>query len=320
MLMKSRVIAVLVALFGLAGSVLAQPVGWFPLVGATGSTAGGFGDADNTGIASSAVHGDFLYVGTQNLQTGTEVWRTLDGFSWDQVNTDGFGAIDNQVSYSMVVFDGDLFVGTWGSPFTGSDTRIWRSSNGTSWTQANTDGFGDSDNAEPWAMLVYKDKLYVGAANYPDGAEMWRTGNGTTWEQRNSNGFGEVANAEISAMAVFDGLLYAATRNFTGGVQMFRSDGSTTWTKVNSNGFGDANNEGAYAMAVFGQRLHVAALNGTDGVEVWSSSNGTGWSQSNASGFGSSDNWGVYAMHADQAELIAGTFNYSGAELWRDGA
>ena len=118
-------------------------------------------------------------------------------------------------------------------------------------------------------------------------------------------------------MAVFEGWLYAATRNFTSGVQVYRSDGGTTWTKVNTNGFGDANNEGAYAMAVFGGRLHAAALNGTDGVEVWSSGNGTGWSQSNTSGFSSTANWGVYAMYADQAELIAGTFNYSGAELWR---
>ncbi len=44
---------------------------------------------------SMAVFGSHLYVGTRNDTDGCEVWRSSDGTTWNQVNTDGFGDTDN---------------------------------------------------------------------------------------------------------------------------------------------------------------------------------------------------------------------------------
>jgi hypothetical protein len=132
------------------------------------------------------------------------MWRSTNGgTTWSQVNSDGFGAADNKAAYSTRAFAGALYVGTWAvAPASFSQTRIWSSTDGTSFGQANTDGFGDSSNAEPWAMAEFNGYLYVGVANYPDGAEVWRSNNGSSWTQASPNGFGDLDNVEVSAMAV----------------------------------------------------------------------------------------------------------------------
>jgi hypothetical protein len=115
------------------------------------------------------VDSGFLYVGTQNTVTGTEVWR-YDGTTWNQINTDGFGDARNALSFSMAASIGDLYVGT-DNATTG--TQIWRY-DGTAWNQINTNGFGDTNNASSVSVTVASGRLYVGTENTTTGAEVWQ--------------------------------------------------------------------------------------------------------------------------------------------------
>jgi parallel beta-helix repeat protein len=68
-----------------------------------------------------AMYNGKLYVGTWNTVTGGEVWE-YDGFSWNQVNSDGFGDTKNIYMNSMALLGNRLFVGTY-NDITG--TQIW---------------------------------------------------------------------------------------------------------------------------------------------------------------------------------------------------
>ena len=60
--------------------------------------SGGFGDIHNMSISQMAAVGEYLYAGTENGVSGGEIWRSLlhgDAGSWEQVNLDGFGDINN---------------------------------------------------------------------------------------------------------------------------------------------------------------------------------------------------------------------------------
>ena len=84
-----------------------------------------------------------LYAGTGNWEQGTRVWRTSDGTHWTPASEFGFGtayADENRAIPDMVEFDGDLYAGAgWG----GSPGQLWRSPDGTTWTQVVGDETGE---------------------------------------------------------------------------------------------------------------------------------------------------------------------------------
>ena len=97
---------------------------WESVVGGGAAVDNGFGDANSAHAFSMTVFGSYLYVGTSNWSHGCEVWRSIDGTAWNQVNTDGFGDANNIGALSFAVFCGSLYVGT------GNNTdgcEVWRS-------------------------------------------------------------------------------------------------------------------------------------------------------------------------------------------------
>ena len=69
----------------------------------------------------------------------------------------------------MYVHSGKLFAGT----VTLNGCQVW-SYNGSSWTKENENGFGDTNNTQVTAMVVFSNRLYVGTKNF-NGAQVWRT-------------------------------------------------------------------------------------------------------------------------------------------------
>jgi hypothetical protein len=279
----------------------------------------GFEDNNNTRITSATVFNNQLYVGTYNTTTGTEVWRTSDGISWSQSNTDGFDEdINNTTSYSMTVFNNQLYLGTYN---TTTGTEVWRTSDGTTWSQANTDGFGDGGNNEgSFSMIVFSNQLYVGTTNTIAGAEVWRTSDGTTWSPANTNGFGGgISNVDCYALTIFNNQLYVGTGTASIG-KVFRYSGSgTTWSQVNTNDFGDSTNGGVNQMEVFNNQLYAGVYN-LNGTEVWRTSDGTAWSQVNTDGFdgdGININYMSESMTVFNNQLYVGARNFTASEVWR---
>jgi len=55
--------------------------------------------------------------------------------------------------------------------------EVWRSLNGTTWSQVNPDGFGDSNNTSTlWSVgtVAFKNHLYIGTGNGANGGEVWQ--------------------------------------------------------------------------------------------------------------------------------------------------
>ena len=232
--------------------------------------------------------------------------------TWSQVNTDGFGDVNNYEAYGSVVFNDQLYIGT-SNDVTGGE--VWRY-NGTNWTQVNTDGFGDANSWYVYELFEFNNQLYAGVGNETTGVEVWRY-NGTAWSQINTDGFGD-ANNNIgfsASMVEYNNNLYLGVSNWTTGGEVWRYNG-TNWTQVNTDGFGDANNSDLFDMIILDNNLYAGTLNTTTGGEVWRY-NGTNWTQVNTDGFGDANNIGVLEMVVYNNTLYTGGWNVTtGSELW----
>ncbi len=169
--------------------------------------ANGFGDANNVEATSMAAYGSRLYVGTKNMLTGCELWRTSEGggppyTDWSQVNSNGFGSAAYYVAPDMAVFNSELYVGA--QSYSSPGARVWRTAAAggppyTDWAQVNSNGFGDSSNYGALSMAVVGASLYVGTYRNANGCQIWET-NGvggppfTDWTKTNTDGFGDMYN------------------------------------------------------------------------------------------------------------------------------
>jgi hypothetical protein len=186
----------------------------------------GFGQSKYVKIWSAGVFGGYFYVGTECYSGGAcagAIWRTdgaADGDRWQWEKM--FDATANNRADVVAAFNGYLYVGFDG----GNGTEIWRSSTGAggSWSQVNTDGFGDTNNGRlvSDAAAVYNAALYVATFNQATGVEVWRTADGTSWAQVNSDGFGS-ADTIAAQLVSFNGFLYAWATNYSVGQKVFRT-------------------------------------------------------------------------------------------------
>lgn len=194
------------------------------------------------------------------------------------------------------------------------------------WRQVNDDGFGNANNHNVLAMVLFNGYLYVGIQNVIGGpaigAQIWRTQNGTTWQQVVSNGFGDINNRGISSLVSFNGFLYAGTVNQVSGTEVWRCSQASgcnedgDWAQVNLDGFGIGGQNRSVKMKVYNSYLYA----GTDriaGAQIWRT-DGTGappltWTQVNNDGFGVGINR-INDFEIFNNDLYVGT---RPAEIWK---
>ena len=82
----------------------------------------------------------------------------------------GFGDSNNTKITPLVVFGGALYAGVY-NDVTG--VEVWRSADGTTWSQVNPDGFGDSNNNKTSGAVVFNSRLLMGTSNTANGGELW---------------------------------------------------------------------------------------------------------------------------------------------------
>jgi uncharacterized protein YjiK len=242
----------------------------------------GLGDGRNTTVERIVVFSNTLYATTDNNATGVEVWKSSSGTpgSWTQSNVDGFGDAKNTGLWGVAVFNDYLYVATgqWDAFFSGTQTglEVWRTNNGITWNQVNTDGFGDPANLSAW-IEPFNGYLYALSSNNGAGAQIWRcaTCDGSDWAQVISSGFGDGNNVGGSFMLGFDNHFYICTANNVTGAEIWRTTNGTDWSQVNIDGFGDSNNVDIWSGAVFNNHLFLGTRNDAswqnpaNGGEVW---------------------------------------------------
>jgi hypothetical protein len=192
--------------------------------------------ANHVGLCAASF-GGYLWIGTENTATGTEVWRyDSTTTTWTQANIDGFGVKDLDCE-CFSVYNSALYCGTWA--LGGSRGRVYRYSSGTSWTPVSSYGLGDAEDI--LSLSVFSGKLFAGTTHdtHSGGCQIWSY-NGSSWTQEGSGGFGDANNTDATAMTVFNSRLYVGTKNFNGAqvwrdtdtpvpYEVYLAEGSTLW-------------------------------------------------------------------------------------------
>lgn len=276
----------------------------------------GFGDRNDQAAALETFNGQ-LYAGTDNWIDNFDIYRTSDGQTWEQARNFPFtgGVLD------MTVFNGQLYASTgWGAD--NSAARILRTSNGTTWEEVATAGFGVDDNRAMDTLAVFQNKIYISVSNSAGDSgsvSIYRSdsGNSGTWMPVVTGGKGDINNHLIPAMAEFNGFLYAGVQNKVAGTRIWRTSDGITWNQVNTDGFGEANNYETITLAVFKGQLYAGTINNVTGGQIWRTSNGTTWTPVMTNGFGDPSNFMMLGLYAFQNRLYATASNdKTGTEVW----
>lgn len=136
-------------------------------------------DLSNLGVMKLIEFQGELYLGTVNYENGFTLLKTSntnDPSGWQVISTNGLGDMDNAYTWSMVEWNGKLYIGTFNSGIIGGElaplpipldgrAELWCSENGSDWQQIFDDGFGSKFTYGIRNMLVTDDKLYFGTAS-----------------------------------------------------------------------------------------------------------------------------------------------------------
>lgn len=299
----------------------------------------GFGDRDNVVTHPLQAFGGALYAGVYNWTSeDPQIWRMSPAGAWTAMMTNGFGDSSNMDITKLIEFNGQLYAGTenWvcddpncnNSHSTGG--QVWRSSDGSAWSQVVSVGFGDPTNYVVIPLAVFGGQLYAGvynwdvAGNTTHGAQLWRssTGNTGAWTRVATAGFdGDTDNQGAHSAAVYGGYLYVGTYNWADGTELWRSADGTTWQQVNSNGFGDTRNYRIGRLAAFSGYLYAATDYASGGgVQIWRCQlcNGSDWARVVDNGFGNPDTRSSAALLVFGSQLYGAFRNLlTGVEVRR---
>jgi hypothetical protein len=292
----------------------------------------GIDDPDNVGVGRVIAHGDFLYLGTWNNESGAKMYRSRDGESWELMGSGPFTGNKNDfVVVSIVGFGEYLYVGTWNQADGAAmfRTRIAnKDASQTIWEQVTVDGFGNPRNTGFTHMREFKGYLYAGCFNYEEGSEVWRseTGEPGSWQMVIPKGWNTEGNTDSTVMLVHDGYLYIGTESARSkkevGPQLWRTDGELVppydqWQQVNTNGFGNPSNHNICGLGELNGRIYAGTWNETEGIEVWRATPTESvpfrdWEKVNRNGFGNPNYSHTSAMASLDGKLFISGFKWEG--------
>jgi hypothetical protein len=248
--------------------------------------------------------------------------------TWLQVNSSGFGDPQELEVSAVEAFNGFLYAGTH-NPIDAAllfdGARIFRSSDGATWTPVTQPGFGNSHDIAPPAILdfvVFNNQLYAGTGR-GNASQIWRTSNGSIWAPMDVTGFSDPDNVDITALAVYNGMIYAGVTNQVTGAQIWRSftGDNNTWTQIAPETPGTAVSS-ITGFAEFGGALYAAVESAEVPVQIWQSFGGA-WTEIMSDGFGDNNTLMAGGLAVFGNYLYVGAGNATnGAQLWRtnDGA
>ena len=146
----------------------------------------------NVRVETDGQHSQWMYIvgGVSGGRTTRDVWRSLDGVSWDVVT--GEPEFARRIRHRVVSFRGSLWVA--GGSSNSRDifhNDVWRSADGRRWERVDTSGesFPARDSH---ALVVHRGSLWVWViggyyqrAGFPEQRfdDVWRSADGSDWEQ-----------------------------------------------------------------------------------------------------------------------------------------
>jgi hypothetical protein len=244
---------------------------------------------------------------------------------WQQVSSNGFGDPHELEVSALETFNGYLYAGTYNliDPLQLFDgARIFRSSDGTTWSPVTQPGFQNPHDSVPPAILdfvIFFNRLYASTGRGGNPAQIWRSSNGTSWAPMVTAGFGDPDIHDIAALAVYNNVIYAGASSQVSGAKIFYSNtgDSNSWTPVTPAASTMAG-AGVTDFLVFNNALY-ASVESEAPVQIWRTSSAGGpWTAVVTNGFGDSFTTSTGGMAVFGGALYVGAGNSAtGAQLWR---
>ena len=308
-------------------SLFAQSDDWQRVIG------NGFGDKNNVQVAEFHVFKGQVYAGTSRSLGPAQLWRTSDGQNWNRIAATSFSPSLQATEAGGIISFADsggsspqfLYAGTIAAQ--GSSGAIYRSTDGSSWTQINGSGSGwvATGNIGIGPNMVVKGGfLYAGTLSSTS-AQIWRTpeGDPSRWEKVLDASTLDTNTNGITYLYVFNGVIYAATGCVEadntvciGGTAHLYSSATGdagTWVKNRGvgDGFGDKGTIAIASMIDFNGFLYVSTHNNFRGGELWRSSDAVTWTKipASAGGFGNPLNTELHNLRVAQGQLWVTTIS-----------
>lgn len=216
----------------------------------------GLQSENNTEFNRMMEFNNAIYAGTRNDAGGAELYRSVDGTSWERVLS---GAdlnalsdfIDGYPMYteimSMAEYEGHLYIGlrSYNRSYPGfaqKNPKLWRSSTGDAGSWKMVKEFSATSLNKIRMLQVFKNQLFVGVGG-SDPPQLWKL-DSTDWTLINANGFNRTSNDEICNATVFNGSLFIAYANETSqaNADILKSNDGINFARPNANPFPDYEN------------------------------------------------------------------------------
>ncbi len=276
------------------------------------ATEPGFGSTNNYGIVAMAEYQDRLYAMTRNEIEGTEIWRTTESGSWEQVlfpNGVENGVYGNPwiscMWGAMIVFQNKLYCGFssghQGKVFDSTGCEIWRF-DGTAWEPVISDKKDTEESGTITLISGCDDDDGDVTASITDSSKSWQTDAWAGGVLQITSGDGKfrrfdiVGNTEDTLVIqqneqagnLGQEYTFCGERTFSNPYPPFieydrgavsAGDTYEIGTGTDENGFGTYWNKMIPSMVIFEDKLFVnTALNYDYGAQVWHTADGDTWS------------------------------------------
>jgi hypothetical protein len=189
-----------------------------------------FNRPDNSDSTTMYVHKGYLYLGTEVARIsstgsaaipsmGTAIYRTAGGggeITWEQVNIDGFGEVENSNTGAITVFGRYMYAGVWNP----SGCQVWRSDmQGElpwTWEKVMTGGSGAPRNQTIFSVAVLDGRIYFGCIGSHLGILGLDLGEGKLLTSEDGVDWTEIKSADfisgriwgVGSLATYQGKLY----------------------------------------------------------------------------------------------------------------
>jgi len=261
-----------------------SPNSWEDAISAYGA---GFGTVYNMNFKDMQVFDGYLCGGTQNWYTGSQVWCTSNGTTWEQKNVSGFGEKKsdwrNVEVWSGGVFDNALYFGVQnigGDAYQSQDdvARVYRVKDLQAdpiWEEVFS---GASGSFRTDILGDLNGYMYISVRS-DEGLLIYRSpsGDSGSWSQVSEAGLNGDPNNKgviVDGATTYNGALYVAVSNAITGFELWRTTGKlddsgiyVDWKQVGGSGLGNPSNVHAQ-LVTFNGYLYVWTSNYATGQQV----------------------------------------------------
>jgi hypothetical protein len=308
----------------------------------------GFEDGSNIYIDHMLEFKGFLYASTINCpnndctqSNGGELWRSPDGYTWQQVVTDGFGDRNrNAEIFHLFILGSQLCASTW--PNSG-DAQIWCSDNGEMGTWNHiTDPVLAGNQAFPSAQL-FNNVMFISSIN-SGGGKLYRKAilagaSPAVWTETPTpyaltfepNKYISVESMAVYNKAMYVAFSYSQATPDAKSASIWRCtkcDG-TDWSPEGVDVFNNNNSNRSVSLVSLKTGIYAIFANNNDGIQVWYTNSSLAlkyptvghWRPLSLSGLGSSNN--KLINHTNSTAVVNGTLylgvlNFTnGSGVWK---